>query len=208
MVLEQIEVELKKRWAYPYQWGRKQNNAWDKQTQFIYSVNTFSQLQERLNEFKDLFNFLELQNYAFNRWYNFKSAQAIEYIFCSHSKVNAAANPKDREKDFYINNLAFDHKTTVFPKGFSHTLDYTTKRRSELLKWLYINQSKQQRFHLKNRLFLMLHSKSNEHWKLKAELKWLNILIWDYLDAFDNNQLLKLKHSKGIVVCDILVCVR
>jgi|GEM_PF-4648903 len=31
-----IEVELKKRLAYPHKWGRKQNDEFDKLTNFIY----------------------------------------------------------------------------------------------------------------------------------------------------------------------------
>jgi len=32
MNLQRVERELKKRLSYPYKWGRKQSNDWDRQT--------------------------------------------------------------------------------------------------------------------------------------------------------------------------------
>ena len=42
--LTQVEKELKKRLDYPYKWGRKQNNFFDKQTNFIYKTFPFENL--------------------------------------------------------------------------------------------------------------------------------------------------------------------
>jgi len=36
-----IEKELKKRLPYPYKWGRKQNDEFDKLTNFVYSIPSF-----------------------------------------------------------------------------------------------------------------------------------------------------------------------
>ena len=32
--LQRLERELKKRLAYPYSWGRKQSDSWDRETHF------------------------------------------------------------------------------------------------------------------------------------------------------------------------------
>ena len=55
-----------------------------------------------------------------------------------------------------INKTPFDHKTTVFPKGFGHTLDYAINHEEELISWLYEHQSSQGRLHYKNRLFVIV----------------------------------------------------
>ena len=80
--LTYLEQELKKRCKYPYIWGRKQNNSWDYQTNFVYKIYDFEALQENLKSFSQ-----DLQNYALNRWFNFWSAQAVEQIFNKNNKV-------------------------------------------------------------------------------------------------------------------------
>ena len=42
--LIQIEKELKKRLAYPYKWGRKQNDDFDRLTNFVYRIPTFDEV--------------------------------------------------------------------------------------------------------------------------------------------------------------------
>ena len=54
--------------------------------------------------------------------------------------------------------MPFDHKTSVYPSAFKKTLEYAKEHREELIDWLYENQSKQQRFHMKNRLFVVVFS--------------------------------------------------
>ena len=46
--LNQIETELKKRLIYPYKWGRKQNDQFDKLTNFIYRTFLFDDVTELL----------------------------------------------------------------------------------------------------------------------------------------------------------------
>ena len=66
MNLQSLESELKKRLDFPYTWGRKQSDEWDRKTKFIYHIQDFESLE---NQCKDFDN--ELRNYAFNRWLNF-----------------------------------------------------------------------------------------------------------------------------------------
>ena len=177
--LQRLERELKKRLAYPYSWGRKQSDSWDRETHFIYEIRLFSQLEERISTLSP-----ELRNYALNRWLNFWSAKGIEQIFTIHPNVVACQNEYDKTVDFYINNIPFDHKTSVFPKGFQKDISYALEHKRDLIEWLYKEQSQQGRLHFKNRLFVVLYDKeSNEHWKLKAEISLIKQKIDNYINC-------------------------
>jgi hypothetical protein len=196
--LNEIESELKKRLVYPYKWGQKRNDNFDKQTNFIYHTFLFEDLLKEIdNRFKSEKNFDLYFNYTINRWYNFWSAQAVENIFCSLPNVKPALDSKDRLVDFTIDGEAFDHKTSIFPKNFPYKIDEAIKKTDELIKWLYKHQSQQQRKHLKNRLFVVLYSKDGEHWKLKSEITWLKERIEKYMLGFNPNYLLKFNFEKG-----------
>lgn len=176
--LQRLERELKKRLTYPYSWGRKQSDSWDRETHFIYEIRLFSQLEERISTLSP-----ELRNYALNRWLNFWSAKGIEQIFTTHPNVVACQNEYDKTVDFYINNIPFDHKTSVFPKGFQKDISYALEHKRELIEWLYKEQSQQGRLHFKNRLFVVLYDKeSSEHWKLKAEISFIKQEIDNYIN--------------------------
>ena len=193
-----IEKELKKRLAYPYKWGRKQNDEFDKLTNFIYRISGFDEvLKETENRFKKDKNRKNIANYALNRWYNFWSAQAVEKIFCSLPNVKPALDEKDRLVDFTIDGVTFDHKTSIFPKNFPYTINEAIKRTDELIIWLYKHQSQQQRMHLKNRLFIVLYSSDGEHWKLKSETAWLKERIEMYMKGFNAHYLLKFPLEKN-----------
>ena len=87
-----IEKELKKRLAYPYKWGRKQNDEFDKLTNFVYKIFSFEEvLKETETRFNNDKEHKNIANYALNRWYNFWSAQAVEKIFCSLAKCKTSA---------------------------------------------------------------------------------------------------------------------
>ena len=190
--LIQIEKELKKRLAYPYKWGRKQNDQFDKLTNFVYRISSFEEVFKEIeSRFRNDKEHQDIANYSLNRWYNFWSAQAIEKIFCSLPNVKPAIDKKDRLVDFTIDGVTFDHKTSVFPKNFPHPINEAIKKTDELIKWLYKNQSQQQRKHLKNRLFIVLYSSDGEHWKLKAEISWLKDRIEKYMKGFNPHYLLK-----------------
>ncbi len=190
--LIQIETELKKRLSYPYKWGRKQNDYFDKLTNFVYKISSFEDVLKEIEvQFRNDKEHQNIANYALNRWYNFWSAQAVEKIFCSLPNVKPALDEKDRLVDFTIDGVTFDHKTSIFPKNFPHTIDESIKRTDELIIWLYKHQSQQQRKHLKNRLFIVLYSSTGEHWKLKAEISWLKERIEKYMQGFNPHFLLK-----------------
>ena len=208
--LIQIEKELKKRLAYPYKWGRKQNDQFDKLTNFVYHIPTFDEtLKEIENRFRKDKEHRNISNYALNRWYNFWSAQAVEKIFCSLPNVKPAIDEKDRLVDFTIDGVTFDHKTSVFPKYFPYKIDEAIKKTDELIKWLYKHQSQQQRKHLKNRLFIVLYSSTGEHWKLKAEISWLKERIERYMKGFNPHYLLKFQLEKNqVTLADVIWAIK
>ncbi len=194
----QIEIELKKRLKYPYKWGKKQSDDFDKRTNFIYKVFYFDELVKKINQqFKQDNNYKSLANYALNRWYNFWSAMAVEKIFCSLPNVKPALNKYDKLVDFKINGIKFDHKTTVFPQAYNQSVQYAKNNTKDIVKWLYINQSQQQRQHYKNRLFIILHNSNGEHWKLKAEISLLEKYIINYVTNFSENSLTSLYRKNG-----------
>jgi hypothetical protein len=193
-----IEKELKKRLPYPYKWGRKQNDEFDKLTNFVYRIPSFDELlNETESKFGEDKEHQNIANYALNRWYNFWSAQAVERIFYSLPNVKPALDEKDRLVDFTIDGVTFDHKTSIFPKKFPHPINEAIKKTDELITWLYKNQSQQQRKHLKNRLFIVLYSSDGEHWKLKAEISWLKERIEKYMQGFNPHYLLKFNLEKN-----------
>lgn len=195
--LTEIEIELKKRLAYRYKWGMKQNDDYDRQTNFIYHTFSFENLLlEIQNRFKEKNSNNNIANYTLNRWYNFWSAQAIEKIFCSLPSVKPALDEKDKLVDFTIQGVTFDHKTSVFPQNYPQELTTAYSKSDELIRWLYKNQSQQQRKHLKNRLFIVLYSNSGEHWKLKAEITWLKKIIQNYLIGFNPAFLFRFSFEK------------
>lgn len=194
-----IERELKKRLDYPYKWGRRQSDSWDAKTDFIYHTGSFGALLDKTKNFSQ-----ELRDYAMNRWYNFWSAMAVEYIFSLHPGVVANKNKYDKWVDFTLNGISFDHKTSVFPKAYPKSLNDALNNKKDLIGWLYDRQSQEGRKHLKNRLFVLLFHKNGEHWKMKSEISFLKTVIDNYLRHFDKSKLQKLTLGKENIYSDII----
>jgi hypothetical protein len=188
-----IEQQLKHRWDYKYVWKRKQNNLWDSYTSYIYTTQNWADLIPKIAQTvaEHTLDKHELFYYASNRWYNFWSATAVEQLFTEIAGITPVENSKDREQDFYLKGTPFDHKTSVFPKGFGHDVDYAHANEMELITWLYEHQSSQQRFHLKNRLFVIVHDKNGAHWKIKAALSLIARSIKNYMKSYHEDQLQK-----------------
>ena len=197
--LNTSEKELKKRWELPYIWGRKQNDEWDKYSGFIYEIWEWELLKAKIKEVsrEKKLDEKEFLNYCSNRWYNFLSARAVEKIFSNLQGVVPAENSKNKLVDFYLQGISFDLKTSVFPANYTPGLSYAQTNPEKLILWLYENQSGQQRKHLENRLFLIVHSRDGHHWKLKAELNWLKDLITNYIKGFKAKNLIELELQPG-----------
>jgi hypothetical protein len=209
MNIQERERELKKRWSHPYRWGGVQKDRRDQATNFIYRIPRFDDVLAEINrKFGQNPQHEAWSNYALNRWYNFWSARAVEEIFCSLDGVTPAKDKRDRLVDFNIGNTHFDHKTSIFPKGFGRDLSYALNRPHELIEWLYQNQSQEGRKHLKNRLFIVLHASDGEHWKLKAEISWLKTLIETYVEDFDPGKLYRLSFERDTPLADVIWAVK
>ncbi len=197
--LKNIEKELKKRHPYPYKWFRKQNNDWDHYSRFIYKTQNWEVLIEKIAVIVETGHLdkHEIFQYTANRWYNFWSAKAVEQIFTEIEGIEPVKETKDSEKDFYLFGIPFDHKTSVFPEQFGKTFEHAQTHKSELIEWLYKNQSAQKRYHLKNRLFIAVYSENGEHWKLKAEISLLKNAIEKYVAGFKREQLHSFMFTEG-----------
>lgn len=205
MSISELESELKKMAQMP-PWGRKQSDNWDKESNFIYSYPTFEKLLEILKK-KSLSE--DFNNYAIHRWYNALSAWGVEQIFTSFDGVKGNLNKYDRLVDFTIQGVSFDHKTTVFPRGFGKDINYAKQYPEELIRWLYSQQSTQGRFHLENRLFLVLHSSDGNHWKLRSELSEIKPIIENYIQNFDIKKLHQFTFEKDKkILSDIIWFIR
>jgi hypothetical protein len=121
----------------------------------------------------------------------------VELIFNESEFVQSVVNSRDSEKDFFMKDIPFDHKTTVFPKGFGNAFEYAQTHKEELITWLYTNQSAEQRYHLKNRLFVVVYDAQGFHWKLKAQLSLIKKEIEKYLANFHPNQLHSFNFDKN-----------
>jgi hypothetical protein len=208
--LTQIETELKKRWQFPYHWGRFQNDKEDKLTNFIYEILYFEDLLDEIKRrLKKEDNYDALFQYTLNRWYNFWSAKGIEHIFALSPKVKANPDSKDKFKDFDIQSIPFDHKSSIFPKSYPSPIEFAIQNPVSLIEWLYQNQSQEQRKHLKNRLFIVFFDTNHHHWKLKAEISWLRTKIEEYLDNFQFERLQRISFSEQeIVFSDIIWAIK
>lgn len=210
MDLATIEQELKKRLVYPYQWGRKQNNYFDKRTNFIYQTERFDTVIKEIDaRFAGNKDYQDFFHYALNRWFNFWSACAVEHIFCSCKGVTPTLDSKDRLVDFSIQNIKFDHKTSVYPTGYTRPIEEAKRNPGDLIEWFYKHQSRQQRHHLNNRIFIVLFSNEGQHWKLKAEIFYLKKVIEEYVSTFDERNLFKFSLKTNIVtVADIIFAIK
>lgn len=194
--LATIEANLRRRMAFPYRWHRRQDDRHDRATDFIYEIADFDALMETIEaRFGGSRDFERWRDYALNRWYNYWSARGVEMIFAQMPGVVPHRDRRDRLVDFTLRGIPFDHKTTVFPRGFGHDLAYARRHPRELLRWLYARQSRERRHHLGNRLFLVLHRADGEHWRLRAELSWLAGIIRAYVRTFEPARLHRLALS-------------
>ena len=145
-----------------------------------------------------------LAHYAVHRWFNFWSAQAIEMAFCAQPAVHAHPNAHNRLIDFYIHDIPFDHKTSVFPARYDRSLIQARRDTHRLIRWLYDNQSQYGRYHLGNRLFIILYAHHGAHWKLCAEVTALARVIEKYVAQFNPDHLTKLSIADHKVWSDVL----
>jgi hypothetical protein len=152
------EEDIKRALEHIDEHWQMQNNELDRLTKFVYKADNLDFILTVCAEKK-----ID-KNYALHRWYNFNCAKHHEYLFCKNGAVKED-NSHHKTIDFYINNVAFDLKTSVYPKKLKQKLNLSKREnKNKLIHWLYENQSTEGRQHFDNRLFLVcedLKSKSN-----------------------------------------------
>lgn len=209
--LKACERELKKRWEAPYKWGQKQNDIWDRHSNFIYEIKEWERLKIKVKEIAKVerMNEQEFLNYSSNRWYNFWSAMALEKVFSEMDGIEPALNAKNKLVDFNIKGINFDFKTSVFPFTFGQSVAFARNNPEKLVEWFYQNQSSQKRQHFANRLFLVVYAANGQHWQLKAEINWLKSLIDAYVIQFDAKKLIKSEFQPGeLTLSDIIWAIK
>ncbi len=197
--LLQVEEELKKRWSPKYKWGIKQVDIWDIQTNFVFGFDHFKDVNDELHDrLGSHSRFEDIRDYALSRWYNFIAQRAITSIFISHPLVRQL---KD-DADFYIDGLSFELKIISFPTHYSLPFDEAKHNRESFLDWVFeqgVNTEIDN-----NTICLVLHSLSEENWKLKAELGIIKHLIYKYLDRFSRQNLIHKRTPSGMVYTEAL----
>ena len=209
--LDYIESQLKKRLPYKNLWFRKQDDVWDKRSAFIYDTPSWDDLVKKMEQTINRYQYDKKPYfyYTVNRWYNYWSAMAVEQLFTQATGIVPNPNPKSGQYDFMWNGIPFDHKTSVFPKGFrggnAAAYAFAKANPEALATWLYTNQSTGQRFHLKNRLFIICYANDGAHYKIKAEIGLLKTIIQSYINTFDPSQLIRLQlQAKTETLTDII----
>ena len=118
--LKNLEQQLKKRLRYKNRWYQRQNDLWDNRSAFIYETMSWDDLVRKMEKAVSQ-NGYEKRPYFYytvNRWYNYWSARAAEQIFTQSSGITPNPKPKKGHFDFSWQGIRFDHKTSVFPKGY------------------------------------------------------------------------------------------
>jgi hypothetical protein len=165
-------------------WGRIQNDEWDRHCGFIFRVRSMDRVEERADQVVRARNLdaAEFVAYALRRWFCFWGARLAELLFLTHSNV-IAGPPRDREVDFTIDGVPFDLKTSEVPAALAGLLADPVANASTVAAWLYRHQSRERRFHLANRLFLVLHCPSapDEAWRLRGNVAALRRAIDDFI---------------------------
>lgn len=134
-------------------WLIKQTDVLDRRTAFIYNCRTIIEIDTQSQ--RGVLSSDE-KIYALHRWRNFKRHEAwLSLLFEQISGIVRPENSYDKKRDFIFPTpnhglLAFDLKVTRHPRALG--AEVSDKK---LAEWFYSNQSRQGRFHLANRFFVV-----------------------------------------------------
>lgn len=156
-----------------------QNDEQDRKTKFIYDIRDFNTLKFLCN---NTLTKEEDRKYAYHRWVNFCSSIYCEQLFCKYGAIKVE-NRKDKNKDIYIDDIAYDVKLTTYPFSSEIKYDLSTEDGIEgMIRWFYNNQSSEGRQHYKNRIFVVCGGNTKEEqmnnkirflWLEEAIKKWI-----------------------------------
>jgi hypothetical protein len=125
------------------------------------------------------------ENYTVRRWYNHHTHDQLLKIFYAHADVRPEANRKNHQIDFYYRDIPFDLKISRFPRAYPKTLRFAQQYPHHLAQWQYENQSNQGRYHLGNRLFVVLRNSTqpSQTWRQRRDFETLETIIGSFLDT-------------------------
>jgi len=185
IINQNLGIEACAEFLVNHSWGQKQKNRLDKKTnEIVYKLSkTFEQLQSYYSEIPE-----ELHIYATFRWYSFVTHNLSLEAFLAHPRVTSEKKKNHKTIDLYIDGIPFDVKLTVFPKKFCFDQELLTSkpRQENLIQWYYTNQSKGNRYHTGNRLFLVCYDLlGTDHNSMKANTYLIANKVKNYLDNLD-----------------------
>lgn len=133
-------------------WKVRQNDFLDKRTSHIYKCRTIEELNQVASE-KSLSEDERL--YSIHRWRNFRRHEGwLALLFERVPNIKLSERAFDKRQDFFIeindDKIPFDLKITRYPQSAGAALGD-----KQLAEWFYLNQSRQGRFHLANRFFVV-----------------------------------------------------
>jgi len=161
---------------------QKQTNDMDKKTRFIYHCHSIEEVKNKTKKLPQNY-----KDYAIRRYFNKIISQTSEDIFCSYNICEKESNKFHRYIDFRILGVPFDLKVSSYPARFKHSrADFRSEReyRNALIRWLYKNQSGEQRQHYKNRLFILCKKGDGKTPKANNQLKTRLDLIDRQVQSF------------------------
>lgn len=178
-------------------WWDIQNDHYDSYTRYIYSTQTYDELVENTKKICEIYKleFEPVFRYALNRWFNNIVSHYAEDCFTSHPNVKDEEDIYNKEIDFYINDIPFDLKMSVFPRTFNKDIDYAIEHKEELIEWMYKHCSKGKRLHNWNKIFLVCYSPDWNHNMVKGNLKLVKDTVDKYLANYDESKLIKIDES-------------
>jgi hypothetical protein len=138
-------------------WKFMQTDILDAKTNHIYRCETVDQLESNAQLLQ--LNRTEMF-YAIHRWRNFKRHEAwLNLLVESTPLIEVSDQIFNKKIDFIFMTpegpVEFDLKVTRLPKNVSGDISD-----QDLAIWLYSNQSRQSRYHLANRFFVVGHPES------------------------------------------------
>ena len=184
MLQDDLEKALQAMWE---RW-QKQNDSFDWITKYIYTAETFEDFIEKTNECTKNHPDIDgrkLFAYAINRWYNFKISDYAESVFLERDITKDEPDKKHREIDFYIKDIPFDLKMSVFPKRYTKDINYAMEHKEDLIHRMYKNCSQEQRLHNWNKLFIVCYSTDWNHNKVKWDLNSIREAVNKYMENYD-----------------------
>lgn len=167
-------------------WTRAQNDEWNRLSLFVYRTQTLHQVKAAAHQTAGQHKLpVEFIDYAIARWYALKTHDLAVDLFCRHPRVTRWPNPRDRTIDFELDGVSFDLKLTHLSAARAKRLPLALlqARPDDLIVQLYEEQSRQERFGLNNRLFMVCYDPAQpaDSWKLKRDWRRLAAAIEAYL---------------------------